>query len=289
MTAKGELCMADLRKGVRANLARELARLAGPAWPSAEIETAAAGLEQAIHVRGVQAKATRADYVRAVRDASALLPRQDGLFPDDVVGLRLLTGAAAPAAVAALGAAPPPEPGPRETVRRMFAAALMRGGADRGRVPELARRIETACYNTVVRRCKALEDPPRRHWTSAPFADMYSCRCGTVVGLLDPDSSVCRAYGARLAPRLLAGELAPEALGEASARELCPEAVAAERAAIASRVGQTIATKESTLFRCPVCGARRSTYYEKQLQGPDEAPDYFCTCLNCGTAFRGVN
>jgi DNA-directed RNA polymerase subunit M/transcription elongation factor TFIIS len=228
-------------------------------------------------------------YRATAQETRTALGGQVGDFPDDRLGLRLLRGAAtADEAVAGRTAA---APGPRETIRRMLVGTLMaahaRYAADRELVLETARAVEVSCYNAAVRASKGSEEPPRRQWDSPLFVDIYSTRCGAVNGLLDPASSTCRAYGATLVPRLLAGELAAEALGEMAVDQLCPQAMAAERVEITRRMGQKVAVRESNLFRCPHCSERRCTYQEVQRRSLDEAPDYLCLCLSCNRRFTG--
>jgi hypothetical protein len=196
---------------------------------------------------------------------------------------------------------PPADANPREQIRRLFAQTLQRAApafaGDDALAATTAREIETTCYNDAVRTCKTSEEPPRRHWDSPPFVDIYSTRCGALVGLLDPDSSTCRAFGGGLVRRLLAaigapgGEgaapLAARALSGVPERELCPEATAAERAEIAARSAQRVDEKVSILFRCPHCGARRCTYTEVQRRSLDEAADNICFCLECNRRFSG--
>lgn len=175
----------------------------------------------------------------------------------------------------------------RNTIRRLFEEALARAGAPAGRAAEVARITETSCYNAVVKSCRDSDEPLQRRWDAQAFVDAYSTRCGTILLQLDPDSSVCRAYGATLAARLLAGEAAVADPGRLSEKELCPQATATERAELARRAEQKVAEKESVLFRCPFCGVSRCTYREVQRRALDEAPDYVCFCLGCKRAFKG--
>jgi len=180
---------------------------------------------------------------------------------------------------------------PRETVRRAFAAALTTAAAEfgGGAANGPAAEIESACYNAAVRTCKESADPPRRHWDSPQFVDVYSTRCGSVHGLLDPRSATNRSYAPRVVARLLSGELTYAALGSLPERDLCPAALAAERAVIAARSAQRVVAKESAIFQCPHCKERRCTYTEVQRRSLDEPPDYVCVCLNerCRRQFNG--
>ena len=75
--------------------------------------------------------------------------------------------------------------------------------------------------------------------------------------------------------------------GHPTVGETDEAAIAAERAEIASRSAQRIIEKESALFRCPHCGARRCSYIEVQRRSLDEAPDYICKCLACNHKVTG--
>jgi len=216
---------------------------------------------------------------------------QVGPFPDDILGLRYLQGLVTAGDLVEASAAERPAADPRETARQLFVRTLMGAlesyALDRELALETARDIELGCYNAAVRTSKESEDPPRRQWDSLAFVDIYGTRCGTINGLLDPDSSSCRAYGATLVRRLYEGAVSPAELGDMTAKELCPDATAVERAEIARRVVQKVQMKESSLFRCPHCGERRCTYQEVQRRSLDEAPDYLCRCINCNRRFTG--
>lgn len=251
----------------------------------------AVALEQAIHSAAVRLKIGVATaYSGTALHVKKLLARQVGPYPDDIVALQLVRGATTAAAVVAMATTSLPEPDPREIIRRMFVRSLMYAAAayaaDRAAALAAAQAIESSCFNAVVRNSKQSEDPPRRHWDSDAFVNLYSGRCSTINGLLDPDSGSCRAYGGRVVQRLLEGALQPGDLGDATSEALCPEATAAERIQIAKRVGQKVVKKTSTLFKCPRCSARNCTYLEVHTRGLDEAADIHCTCV-CGQAFRG--
>jgi hypothetical protein len=293
--------MASVRDGARTNLAARLGELAaGPGGEAPDAREAAAALEGAIYDRSVRAmreaprRAHVLTYAGILHATTAALAAPCGPYPDDVVGPALLAGRLPPAAAVAAGETPA-QPSPRDETLRMLVAVLIgadpRYAAAREAALEAARAIEVSCYNAAVRASMASEEPPRRQWDSPAFVDLYSTRCGAVARLLDPASASCRAYGPTLVRRLLAGELAPGDLGAMSEKELCPQAHAAEREENARRSRQAVRQKESVLFRCPHCGERRSAYEQVQVRGSDEAPDYFCTCLNplCKRRFKGVS
>jgi hypothetical protein len=293
-----EAGLAALRDGMKTIMAASLEGIAKAAGGDvADFAARAVQLERAAYNSSVRAARAapktphRQFYVNTARAVIAELETQRGPYPDDILGLAYLRGSMAGEAVVAESLSPVPPPDPRETMRRMFVRTLMAAhpgyAADRERALDHAREIEVSCYNAAVRASKESEDPPRRQWDSPAFVDIYGTRCGTINGLLDPDSSACRAYGATLAPRLHGGAIAPGALGDLTAKELCPEATAAERAEIAKRVVQKVQMKESTLFRCPHCNERRCTYREVQRRSLDEAPDYLCLCISCGRRFTG--
>jgi DNA-directed RNA polymerase subunit M/transcription elongation factor TFIIS len=257
----------------------------------------AQALERAVYNSSVRSSRTNARlthrriYADTLRVVTQALGAQVGPYPDDVVAVKYVAGRqTADEAVDGALKAQNDEPDARETIRRLFVRKLMLEPVyahSRERALETARLIEVSCFNAAVRASRESEEPPRRQWDSPPFVDIYSTRCGTIAGLLDPTSSSCRAYGATLVQRLLAGALRPEQLGELTEKELCPQAMAAERAEIAKRSEQRVAEKESMMFRCPHCGQRRCTYREVQRRSLDEAPDYLCFCLNCNHRFTG--
>lgn len=300
-----EPSVADIREGARALLARALSAACpgrgeteayGPESP------AVLDLERALHAEALksQRRATlRQNYADSLFAVISALPLQSGPFPEDVPSVAYASGrqTAEETIKTILGregdgpdAARPDE---RETIRRMFTriliGALPEYDAHRDRTLEIARALEVSCYNATVRASKESEEPPRRQWSSPAFVNIYSARCGTIAGLLDPASGPCVAYGARLARQLWDGEVRPEQVGAMVSKELCPEATAAERDEIRSRSAQRVVQKESNLFRCPHCGARRCTYREVQRRSLDEAPDYLCVCLECKRRFNGRN
>lgn len=302
--APKEVNFADIRSGARAMLAQSLEKAwetqgAPPPGDCAPDAPAAQVLERAVYNAATKAARGRVPlrraYVDTLRAVAQALPVQSGPFPEDVPGVMYVAGRKAAEVVVdeirARAAGPAGEPDPRETIRRLFVATLIRASPEyarhRERALETARTIEVSCFNAAVRASKESEEPPRRQWDSAPFVDIYSTRCGTIAGQLDPASGPCLAYGATLTGRLWAGDLRPEDLGTMTEKELCPAATAAERAEIEKRLAQKVVEKESNLFRCPHCGARRCTYRGVQRRSLDEAQDYLCYCIECKRRFTG--
>lgn len=292
-----------LAEGMRILLAEALTATLDAARESAyevrctpeAVQLAAKGLESAAYEavragpRPAGPPSIPANYAEAVSTLRRRLGEQIGPYPDSIAGLVLLRGEETAARVAAaLWAWEPPEP--REAIRRMLLRTLLLTpafAADRELALSHATKIEQGCYNAAVRTSKGAENPPRRQWDSEGFVSIYSDRCGAINGLLDPGTEANRVYAAEVVPRLLSGELRPEALGAMSVRELCPKATEAEREEIATRQSQKVVIKESVLFMCPFCKERRCEYETVQRRGPDEAPDYLCRCLACSRKFNG--
>lgn len=281
------------RQGARALFERTLRRQAADAWSPAEAPlpkmcapgAAAAELEEAVHSDAGAALARRAHAV------DQALARQTGSFPDDIVGLRFLRGELSAAETAALGAeAAPPPPTPRETLVRSFVQTLAEASpayaADRPRTLHTARALESSCYNHAIAACERAPRPLPRSWQSPTFVEIYGAACGVLLQHLNPGSAVCRAYGTRLLEDLVAGRCEAETLGGKSEAELCPEATEKERREIALQAGQKVDVKESTLYACPHCGARRCTYVSVQSRSLDEPAELRCKCQGCGKNFR---
>lgn len=303
-----EVDISVIRDGARTMIALALERIAAAQEATAEapdLASLAQALERAVYnssVRGARMAPRlthRRVYADTLRSTTQALAAQVGPYPDDVVGFMYIVGRKT-ADVLVEEAKTTGEVDPRETIRRLFVRTLMQASPvfaqDRERALATARAIEISCFNASVRASKESEEPPRRQWDSPAFVDIYSTRCGTINGLLDPRSTSCAAYGATLVVRLLAAEpidglapLRPEELGDLTEKALCPQATAAERAEIAKRSEQKVDEKESNLFRCPHCHERRCTYREVQRRSLDEAPDYLCLCLNpdCKRRFTG--
>jgi len=230
-------------------------------------------------------------YTSTVRNVTQYLSLRVGSLPNDIVGIQFASNKLTATDIVAGCKTIAPKANPRDTMRQLFARTLLDAHQDYRQNTDLAletaRAIEVSCFNAVVGICKNSEEPPRRQWSSPAFVDIYNTCCGTRAVLLNPTSSVSKAYGATLIPQLLSGEINPNDLGSLTEKQLCPRATADERAEIAKRSNQKVAQKESNLFRCPHCKARRCTYRSVQLRALDEAPDYFCLCLECKMRFKG--
>ena len=285
--------MLAARDAARAAIAQRLASIVAggncPGDVAARLVGAEAALEAAVYeAMRAQPKTEYAHHLGRLID---VLDRPIGTLPDETAcnefaRARICAGDLLSGAVQARA-----QPAARATCTRLFARALIAASDEFARDPErtraLATALEVACFNAAVRTSKESAEPSRRAWDSPVFVDIYSTRCGAIYSALDPASASCRTYGPQLTARLLSGELTPGALGEMSERDMCPPALAAERAEIASRSAQRIIEKESALFRCPHCGARRCSYIEVQRRSLDEAPDYICKCLACNHKFTG--
>jgi DNA-directed RNA polymerase subunit M/transcription elongation factor TFIIS len=258
-------------------------------------EAVAAAIEQAAYAAATLAhrsapKSSLVDlYAAQIGTVSHLLPLQIGKFPDEVAAAMLLNQQLTVADLFLGQTAVAANPDAREIGRRLFVRALNAGAPElgRARIQEMATAIEVSCYNAAVQISKESSDPPRRSWDSPAFVDIYSTRCGAVYCALDPSSASCASYGPQLLPRILSGEVTITSVGDMSERSMCPPATAEERAEIATRSAQRVVEKESTLFSCPHCKARRCTYIEVQRRSLDEAPDYICRCLACNRKFTG--
>lgn len=301
-----EIEMGALREGMRSILASTLERVVSEAYEVRAYEPSTlasrvVALEREVYNVSIRIARTtpkiphRRHYAKLLRSANLALSAQVGPYPNDVVALLYAEGARTAEAIVEMSKNPIAPPTAREIAQRMFVRTLMSAhpqyGDDKKLVLDTAKAIEISCYNAAVRISKESEEPPRRQWDSPAFVDIYSTRCGAIDGLLNPQSSACRAYGANLAARLLNKELAPGSLGDMTEKELCPQATSAERAEIAKRSEQKVEEKESNLFRCPHCGERRSAYREVQRRCLDEPPDYLCVCLNvnCRHRFTGYS
>ncbi|HVE12226.1 MAG TPA: hypothetical protein VNI01_02420 [Elusimicrobiota bacterium] len=263
------------------------AQAGGPA-----LQAAAAALEEAAWAGESAPKSgepPRRAYLQRVNTARQGLGQPGGAFPDDIMGARLVRGLAAAHEVLQRGAREA-APAPRRLILARYVRVLRRTpafAADRGRTLATATSLEAASLRAAQRACKETDTPCTLDWGSPAFVSAYSTRSGTLLRLLDPQSAACRAYGPVLAERLLSGGLRPEDAAELTESELCPPALAAEKAEIARRSGQQVQVRESALFRCPHCSVRRCTYQQVQRRSLDEAPDFLCYCLGCHRNFVG--
>jgi len=180
---------------------------------------------QSIKFLKVQPKTTQMQhYTNTARLVNLYLPAQIGPFPNDIVAVMLITNLISINDVVLKSLKPLPKLDPREIIRRMFIKTLMNSHDQYKNNTDLvltvARAIEVSCYNAAVRASKESEDPPRRHWDSVPFVDIYGTRCGMINGLLDINSSTCKAYGPVLIFQLLNGEINPDNLGDMTSKIL---------------------------------------------------------------------
>ncbi len=146
-------------------------------------------------------------------------------------------------------------------------------------ISSIAARIERGCFEWAVENSHGAST--NSAFESKAFADLYGTRCGTVAGLLSPDSSVGARFRVDAVGDLLRGAVRPEAIGRMTEKELCPRAIEEDRRIIAERQNQKIVTKTSKLFRCPFCGLKECTYVSVRPLSGDEATQYRCTCV-CG-------
>lgn len=300
----------DLRAGIRRTLLDKIrasvlehrvrAGVQADWKPGPDEVALAAAFEEALHDQALRAwracprrEAFRVVYVQiAAADALRALEAPCGPYPDETLAVRLFLGEVSPVAAAAddvLHALQAETP--KQVCVRLLLGALLKNpvlATDRPRALAMAAAVEASCYRAVIRQCKETESPFRRCWESEQFVAQYSGRVGTVFAHIDPDGSVCRAYGSDLLSRLLAGTTDPKDVGSLSAAQLCPEATENEKSEIALRSQQKVETKHSELFTCPVkgCGARKTTYREVHTRSLDEPSDVHIQCSLCGWKWR---
>lgn len=158
---------------------------------------------------------------------------------------------------------------------------------DESKLEDLANRIEQACYNQVVGYCKTTDISYQVKWTYLPFIERYKDRVSIILNHLNPNTITNKTYDNVVVKKLVAGELSPEDIGSKEDTELCQEAIVSQINEINTRTNQKIQAKYSTMYKCPLCHARRCTYQEKQIRSSDESADIFCQCLVCGNRFKG--
>lgn len=152
----------------------------------------------------------------------------------------------------------------------------------------LAQEIERGIFNFVIQDCQANGDSIMRSWADPAFVSHYSARAGVILDHLNPESEVVAKYGPKLVHDILQKRVAPSKVGSLKAIDLCPEAFKAEAEVINLRKKQIVVKKETTMWRCPQCGERKSTYWEVQDRSADEAPSIYCMCSVCHTRFKAA-
>lgn len=225
------------------------------------------------------------DYIVTVVDLSTQLMINNGPFPDDILAIKYMnkeitTDQIISATQVFLL--------PREKIIKMFTELLYKYSTDKNHITCIVNKIERSCYNAVIKSSKESEDPPCRHWQFPVFVEMYSNRCASIYNILNPNSRTCKTYGSYLLDKVLSEEIDLDNIGNMTEKMLCPQATEHERLVLKLRSEQKVTEKTSNMFKCPNCGERMVTFVEVQLRALDEAPDYNCTCKNCGHKFRGV-
>lgn len=241
--------------------------------------------------------------------AAATLARESALYPGKTLAACLQSGFVTPDELVAFELDPATQAtrDPPATMRRHFLAALVaaRNASEGGQavntrteLAAMAQKITDSCFRATLNHSKASESPYNRRWhtrasaaakeTPTLFLRLFSERCAAVLAVLNPASSTNAAYRSTVARRLLAGELAPEALGAMSAAELCPEAMAAEKRDLKARSESVVEKRWSDLFTCTRkgCGLRKCTWDSKQMRSLDETATIKCVCF-CGNEFEG--
>jgi DNA-directed RNA polymerase subunit M/transcription elongation factor TFIIS len=152
---------------------------------------------------------------------------------------------------------------------------------------DIAKLIERSCYNATITNCQQSDNPPPRNWDSYEFQDVYySSKCGIILRLLSLKSQSTKEYGSILANKIINKSIDIDRIGFMTENEICPISQEHERQSINIRMNQKIDEKSSTLYKCPMCKQRKTTYITKQLRSLDESADTICTCLNCSHVFR---
>jgi DNA-directed RNA polymerase subunit M/transcription elongation factor TFIIS len=236
----------------------------------------------------------KAEYTRLFSAGEKALFHSPGLFPDRSVARELHHKELAPAdAVCADILFDHENKDPRTVHRKMLVGSLLRDpylpkdSESRQRALDLGTQIEASCYNHIITISKKSENPYRRQWASEAFTALYAARCAAVNSHLDPEGSVRQNYGDSFVHDLIDGKISPSSVGSMTESQMCPDASRKEREEIDLRNRQQVVVKESNLFQCPHCKARRCTYYEKQNRSLDEPAKICCTCLACRQPFVG--
>lgn len=193
----------------------------------------------------------------------------NGMFPDDVIGVKFYTGRMSAKELVEKTYSDEHASVPKVAIHRMLIRSLFIAGVDKANCLKWATEIEDAC----------------RKFTKDD--DEYGIRCGLINRLLNPKSESCKQFGQVLLNKIKNGEIFLESIGNIPEHDLCPDASKTERNEIAIRLMQKVEVKVSDFFQCPNCKTRKCTYRMIQRRALDEAPDYSCECQNCGIRFTG--
>lgn len=254
---------------------------------SSTVKKIAADIEQKIF------NAFPNEYEMKIDNLLNLLPKYYHLHPEDSIYNKVMHGKIDINELIKLDHSKFQKFSPRIEILKLFGGNLKKYAPhiSDAKINEIVIEMEKSCFNMAVAICKNSDDPPCRNWSSQVFVGIYSSKCATVNNYIDPSSEACKLYGTEVIDKLLIDIDFAKEIGKKTEKELCPQAMARERAEILARTSQKIEEKESIMFRCPHCGERRCTYQTVQRRALDEAPDYSCKCLNpaCMRRFTGKN
>ena len=144
---------------------------------------------------------------------------------------------------------------------------------------EAAKNIEIGVYNACVE--IAYRTAVTRRWTDPAFVMLYQNRARAVYANLSPTSYVGNV---RLIARLAREEFLPHQLAFMSPLELFPEnweTILEDKRREEEMRTELERQQYSTLFRCPKCRKRKTTYYQMQTRSADEPMTVFITCQEC--------
>lgn len=180
----------------------------------------------------------------------------------------------------------------REVIKEVFRVALAKyPKVSATEAESMAIEFETTCYNAAISKAKESSELISRNWSDPRFLDFYSNRCGTVIGLVNPESISCKKHGTVVMNKVFDGSLKIEDIKSMTVAELVPESIADSLNEIMTQKSQVFEEKISTIHRCPRCGGYETLTKTVQLRSADEGSTVICRCVNpnCLTRFSIQN
>ena len=151
--------------------------------------------------------------------------------------------------------------------------------------------LEKSCYNLVIKTCTFSKKAPKKTWSNNYFMTLYSTKCGSILSLLGKDSETAINYPdfhLKFIKEMKDYENFDfDKMVSQDFATVCKDSIEKEQEEINIRRAQKVKLATSTLFKCPKCKKKNCSYEVVQLRSLDEAPDYKCTCFECGNTFKG--
>lgn len=171
----------------------------------------------------------------------------------------------------------------REKVMHRFNKLFITNGAHPDRATVLSTNIERGVFNHTIYTYKDCGYTDHK-WNDA-FFRIYIGKAVSIYNNLNPDSSV---KNPALIKRLMSGEIKAKDVCFMSSSDMYPELYKDIAVDYSSCMTPTVQFDENEegLLKCGKCKTYKTSYYQMQCRGGDEAISTFASCLNCGHKWK---